>query len=225
VRVRAGPEQELSLLCAFLEVYSLLGAAALHITFIGPEVPTELHGKAVFVPAGAIPHQPPGASGGAHAPHPDPGLHMSFYQGCYHDLMEDRKHLEGARDATDGQESLLGSGHAGGGGPAGRAAPPVSLVMAPNAGLPVYGSWLPSLHLLTQPSAPHGAAREGRLPPVVFTDYCEEAALRSGQLLQEALRCPLSVPVQVNPFRSAVHSSHSGTALPCYSNCYMFGVN
>lgn len=75
-------------------------------------------------------------------------------------------------------------------------------VVAPlSAGLAAYASWVPTLKLLT--------ARGG--PPCVFTDYCEEAALRGAQVL--AALAPYQHDPAVSPDDSGWQQDAAG-ALP-----------
>lgn len=59
----------------------------------------------------------------------------------------------------------------------------------------------------------------------LFTDYCEEAALRAVQMaaaVAPALR--LCMPVQVNPFRQPLRRQQPDNALPSYSNGFVFAL-
>ncbi|XP_074383559.1 uncharacterized protein LOC141725075 isoform X4 [Apium graveolens] len=58
----------------------------------------------------------------------------------------------------------------------------------------------------------------------VFTDYCEEASHLAASCLSTRTGRPLSVPIQLNPFRQPLVVEHSGLLLPCYSNCFLFGI-
>lgn len=80
------------------------------------------------------------------------------------------------------------------------------------AGLVAYASWEPTLRSLP------GATL------CVFTDYCEEGALRAAAMAGAILAEPLSVPVCVNPFRRPASSQGRDNALPSYSNGFMFAL-
>lgn len=86
------------------------------------------------------------------------------------------------------------------------------LIFAPNAGLAAYPSWVPTLR-----SLPRGV-------PIVFTDYCEEAALRAASMVKVLTGAPLALPLCVNPFRRPASSQGRDNALPSFSNGFMFGL-
>ncbi len=61
-------------------------------------------------------------------------------------------------------------------------------------------------------------------PLCLFTDYCEEAALRAEQMATSvAPGLHTILPVQVNPFRKPMRLWQADSALPSYSNCFIFG--
>ncbi|KAK3013337.1 hypothetical protein RJ639_009308 [Escallonia herrerae] len=75
------------------------------------------------------------------------------------------------------------------------------LIIAPNAGVAAYSTWLPTIGLIKEIDI-----------PAVFTDYCEEA-------------CHLAACcIQLNPFRQPLAVEDIALFLPCYSNCFLFGV-
>eukprot|EP00898_Chlorokybus_atmophyticus_P006717 jgi/Chlat1/7046/Chrsp56S06717 len=86
------------------------------------------------------------------------------------------------------------------------------LIIACNAGIPAYTSWLPALKVISAQSA-----------PFVVTDYCEEAAVMAQRIL-EANGLQVSQPVCVNPFRKPFSHRQHDNALPSYSNGFVFGV-
>ncbi|KAK7307176.1 hypothetical protein VNO77_40005 [Canavalia gladiata] len=87
------------------------------------------------------------------------------------------------------------------------------LVIAPNGGIAAYSSWLPSIELI------------GKIDvPAVFTDYCEEACHLAASCITTLSGCPLRLPVQLNPFRQPIAVEDSVLLLPCYSNCFLFGM-
>ncbi|KAL8121179.1 hypothetical protein AgCh_018075 [Apium graveolens] len=87
------------------------------------------------------------------------------------------------------------------------------LIVAPNAGIAAYTSWSPTIDLIKELNV-----------PAVFTDYCEEASHLAASCLSTRTGRPLSVPIQLNPFRQPLVVEHSGLLLPCYSNCFLFGI-
>ncbi|AES96380.2 putative Zinc finger, MYND-type [Medicago truncatula] len=87
------------------------------------------------------------------------------------------------------------------------------LIIAPNGGIAAYSSWLPSIELI------------GKIDvPAVFTDYCEEACHLAASCIKTVTGRPLRLPVQLNPFRQPIAVEDSVLLLPCYSNCFLFGI-
>jgi hypothetical protein len=141
----------------------------------------------------------------------------------------------------------------GGWGPAKPLAGPLHLVFAANAGLPAFHAWLPTLQQLLELSTHahsrraatpvdagglaadlkaglgttgSGSSSDGvQKPavPVLFSDYCEEAAVNSQQMVQALLGCGFNLQCFLNPFRQPVGSSSHGTKLPACSNGFLFG--
>lgn len=82
-------------------------------------------------------------------------------------------------------------------------------------------------------TAPKAAASDGGLHgqgsqaqpgiPVLFSDYCEEAAVKSQQMVQALLGQGFDLQALLNPFRQPAPSHHHGTRLPACSNCFLFG--
>ena len=60
-------------------------------------------------------------------------------------------------------------------------------------------------------------------PPLVCTDYCEEAAVKSCEMIEAVFAMPPSIGLVLNPFRSVVPSCGGGTMLPSCSNAVLFG--
>ncbi|XP_050236252.1 uncharacterized protein LOC126686251 isoform X2 [Mercurialis annua] len=87
------------------------------------------------------------------------------------------------------------------------------LVIAPNAGIAAYPSWLPTLKLIYENGA-----------PAVFSDYCEEACHLAASCITSVTGRPLSLPIEINPFRQPIMVEDSALLLPCYSNCFIFGM-
>ncbi len=83
------------------------------------------------------------------------------------------------------------------------------------AGLAAYPSWVPTIERLTAPS--------WAAVPRVFTDHCEEAAVRAATVLTGVSGRRLSLPVTLNPFRQPLSSQGSDNALPTYSNAFLLG--
>ena len=89
-----------------------------------------------------------------------------------------------------------------------------TLVFAPNAGLPVYPSWLPTLQCLageqadseSRQVAGHIASQidtqaSRQLPLMLLTDYCEEA-LHMSQVGQSLTRLKICIWLQSGPINA-----------------------
>lgn len=104
------------------------------------------------------------------------------------------------------------------------------LVFCANAGLPAYASWLPTLRELVRmaPASDGSSAEEAgteaaRGVPVVFSDYCEEAACMSEQVVKQVLGRAFNLCCCLNPFRDPVPATMHGTRLPACCNGFLFG--
>ncbi|GKC30534.1 hypothetical protein Tco_1037828, partial [Tanacetum coccineum] len=60
--------------------------------------------------------------------------------------------------------------------------------------------------------------------PAIFSDYCEEACHLAANCITSVTGCPPSTPVQLNPFKQPLAVEDSALVLPCYSNCFLFGI-
>lgn len=150
----AGPSEELLLVPIFFELSVLLPQVTLHIHMIGPEVPDELHNTETHYTIKGCQVQPPIDKQCVH----DQQLVVTFWQGCYHDVL--------ATWANEGGEGKFG--------------PPV-LVFAPDAGIPVYPSWRPTLELLQSARMAATAGRSSSSHMVHCTgQHCSNPP-RSGQ--------------------------------------------
>ncbi|KAL5720357.1 hypothetical protein ACHQM5_013033 [Ranunculus cassubicifolius] len=87
------------------------------------------------------------------------------------------------------------------------------LVFAANAGIAAYSTWSRTIELLKDMDV-----------AAVFTDYCEEAAHLAASCISTVTGHPLSIPIQLNPFRQPMVVEESALFLPCYSNCFLFGM-
>ena len=59
--------------------------------------------------------------------------------------------------------------------------------------------------------------------PILFSDYCEEAAVKSQQMVQALLGQGFDLQAKLNPFRQPAPSHQHGTKLPACGNCVLFG--
>jgi hypothetical protein len=103
------------------------------------------------------------------------------------------------------------------------------MVFAPNAGLPAFQSWLPSLQGLLRLAYPtrqpdhDGKQKTGpAVVPVVLSDYCEEAATKSQHMVTALLGQEFTLESYLNPFRCPAPAEH-GTQLPACSSGFLFG--
>ncbi|KAL5759693.1 hypothetical protein ACOSQ2_018531 [Xanthoceras sorbifolium] len=87
------------------------------------------------------------------------------------------------------------------------------LVIAPNAGIAAYSSWSSTIELIKEINV-----------PAVFSDYCEEACHLAACGISSIIGRPLAIPIQLNPFRQPMVVEDSALFLPCYSNCFLFGL-
>ncbi|CAN1151322.1 Zinc finger MYND domain-containing protein 15 [Linum perenne] len=88
-----------------------------------------------------------------------------------------------------------------------------NIVVSPNAGIPAYPSWLPTIELIKKMNI-----------PAVFTDYCEEACHLAAECIASVTGCSTRIPIQLNPFRQPLVVQDSPLLVPCYSNCFLFGM-
>ncbi|KAJ4711195.1 zinc finger MYND domain-containing protein 15-like [Melia azedarach] len=87
------------------------------------------------------------------------------------------------------------------------------LVIAPNAGIAAYSSWSSTIELIKETNV-----------PAIFSDYCEEACHLAASCIGTITGCPPRFPIQLNPFRQPLVVEGSALYLPCYSNCFLFGM-
>ncbi|CAN0925694.1 Zinc finger MYND domain-containing protein 15 [Linum grandiflorum] len=87
------------------------------------------------------------------------------------------------------------------------------IVVSPNAGIAAYPSWLPTVELIKEMNI-----------PAVFSDYCEEACHLAAECITSVTGHPIRIPIQLNPFRQPLVVEDSPLYVPCYSNCFLFGI-
>ncbi|KAJ8637788.1 hypothetical protein MRB53_012055 [Persea americana] len=87
------------------------------------------------------------------------------------------------------------------------------IIVASNAGIAAYSDWLPTIELIREIDV-----------PAIFSDFCEEAAHLAARCISAVSGRPLTVPIQVNPFRQPMAVEDTVLDLPCYSNCFLFGM-
>ncbi|KAK6160132.1 hypothetical protein DH2020_003513 [Rehmannia glutinosa] len=87
------------------------------------------------------------------------------------------------------------------------------IIIAPNAGIAAYTSWLPTLEVIKEIKV-----------PAVFSDYCEEASHLAASCISTVTGTAPKIPIQINPFRQPLRVEESALYIPCYSNCFVFGL-
>ncbi|KAL3337082.1 hypothetical protein AABB24_029641 [Solanum stoloniferum] len=90
---------------------------------------------------------------------------------------------------------------------------PPNLIIAPNAGVAAYRCWLQTIELINEIKV-----------PAFFSDYCEEACNLATSCISSVTGTSPTIPIQLNPFRQPLAVEDSALFLPCYSNCFIFGI-
>ncbi|KAF3774226.1 Zinc finger MYND domain-containing protein 15, partial [Nymphaea thermarum] len=86
-------------------------------------------------------------------------------------------------------------------------------IVGPNAGIAAYASWKPTVELIRNLNV-----------PAIFSDYSEEAANLAARCLSTVTGHSLSLPIQLNPFRQPFMVEDAALCVPCFSNCFFFGI-
>lgn len=186
-----GPEKELSQLAAFGELHALFPRVRVHLEFVGPAIPEyrdaeriDLYHFAQCTETDCICKSSDEDFSSCASTGKSLGVTLRLHAGYYHDRYKDL-----AKDSFP------------------------HLIIAPNAGVAAYTSWLPTIELIKEINV-----------PAVFSDYCEEASHLAACCISTITGCPLPVPIQLNPFRQPLAVEDSALFLPCYSNCFLFGM-
>ncbi|KAI3970591.1 hypothetical protein MKX01_024238 [Papaver californicum] len=185
-----GPDIELRELAIFGELHALFPGLQVHIDFFGPEVPQLRDGSKINLHAYAhcVDIECDCKSLTEAEWRISDGttsvVSLQLHKGFYHDLYRNLK-----KD------------------------PAPDLIIAPNAGIAAYPSWLPTIELIKEMNV-----------PAIFSDYCEEAAYLAASCIGTVTKCPVTVPIQINPFRQPMAVEDSVLYLACYSNCFLFGM-
>ncbi|KAB1207824.1 Zinc finger MYND domain-containing protein 15 [Morella rubra] len=186
-----GPEKELLQLSVFAELCALFPGVHLHIELVGPAIPQNRDGERInlcnyshcFETDCICKSASETISWGVQTSRTSK-VTLQLRKGFYHDRYRDI-----AKDFCP------------------------HLVIAPNAGVAAYSSWLPTIELIRDINV-----------PAVFTDYCEEACQLGAHCISTVTGHPLRFPIQLNPFRQPLVVENSALFLPCYSNCFLFGI-
>ncbi|KAJ7953691.1 Zinc finger MYND domain-containing protein 15 [Quillaja saponaria] len=186
-----GPEKELMQLSVFGELLALFPGMRIHVELVGPSIPQQRDGERISISKYACCNKnecfckssSENIILGSQTDSTS-AVTLQLHRGFYHDCYKDIvKHTF------------------------------PDLVIAPNAGIAAYSSWLPTIELMKEINV-----------PAIFTDYCEEACHLGASCIKSVTGCPLRLPVQLNPFRQPIVVEDSVLFLPCYSNCFLFGI-
>ncbi|XP_077216967.1 zinc ion binding protein isoform X2 [Tasmannia lanceolata] len=185
-----GPDKELLQLAVFGELHALFPNLQVHIELVGPAVPQfregeriKLYSYARCVDMGCACKSSSEKNGGV-SNGGNSAVTLQLWKGFYHDRYRDI-----VKDSVP------------------------HLIVASNAGIAAYSSWLPTIELIKEIEV-----------PAIFSDYCEEAANLAARCISTVTGHPLGIPIQLNPFRQPMAVEDSALHIPCYSNCFLFGI-
>ncbi|KAL4348054.1 hypothetical protein GQ457_17G024600 [Hibiscus cannabinus] len=186
-----GPEKELLQLAVFGELRALFPGVLLQIELIGPAVPHHRDGGKIDLHSYVhcteqdcnCKYENENTSCGVGA-HTSSAVMLQLHRGYYHE-----RFIDISKDSLP------------------------HLVIAPNAGVAAYASWLPTIELIKKINV-----------PAVFSDYCEEACHLAACCINTVTSQPPRLPIQLNPFRQPMVVEDSALHLPCYSNCFLFAM-
>ncbi|KAI3467454.1 hypothetical protein Pfo_024117 [Paulownia fortunei] len=186
-----GPEKELLQLAVFGELHALFPGVQVHIDLVGPAIPHLRDGEKVDLYTYAqcnemdcqCKYSVENQRERIMTCH-SCAITVQLHAGCYHDC-----YRELLKDSFP------------------------HIIIAPNAGIAAYQSWLPTLELLKEIKA-----------PAVFSDYCEEASHLAVCCISSATGSAPKIEIQINPFRQPLCVEETALYLPCFSNCFLFGL-
>ncbi|URD90635.1 MYND finger [Musa troglodytarum] len=204
-----GPEKELLQLGVFGELLALFSGVQIHMDLVGPAVPQFRDGKTVSLckylscaEQDCICKSSCADSSARRLNGKCVTVHIKLHKGFYHDICRNILKVNFLLlsifewiDMMDWQDSYP------------------HLIIAPNAGVAAYSSWSPTIELIKEMGI-----------PAIFTDFCEEAANLAADCISTVTSLPLRLPIQINPFRQPMVVEDSALYLPCYSNCFLFGM-
>ncbi|KAM5566666.1 zinc finger MYND domain-containing protein 15 [Rosa sericea] len=184
-----GPEKELLQLSVFSELHALFPNMDVHIDLIGPSIPQHRDGERIELCnyAHCLDRDCVCKSSIESDVHTNEtsAVTLQLRRGLYHE-----RYTDIAKDSSP------------------------HIVIAPNAGIAAYSSWLPTIELIKDMNI-----------PAVFSDYCEEACYLGARCISSVTGCPLNIPIQLNPFRQPMVVENSALVIPCYSNCFLYGMS
>ncbi|KAJ0096116.1 hypothetical protein Patl1_16259 [Pistacia atlantica] len=188
---RSWPEKELLQLSVFGELLALFPGVKVDIELIGPEIPQHRNGEMINLCSYAhcadtdcICKSSSENFSSSTGMIKSSAVTLRLHKGFYHDRYGDI-----AKDSVP------------------------HLILAPNAGIAAYSSWLSTIELIREINV-----------PAVFSDYCEEACHLAASCISTITGHPPKLPIQLNPFRQPMVVEDSALFLPCYSNCFLFGM-
>ncbi|XP_048318969.2 uncharacterized protein LOC107435276 isoform X9 [Ziziphus jujuba] len=184
-----GPEKELQQLAVFAELHALFPDVHVHMELIGPAIPQSRDGEKIDLCKYA--HclrtdcfcKSSSNTWGSNSSE-NLAITLQLRRGFYHDRYKDI-----AKESSP------------------------HFIIAPNAGIAAYSSWLPTMELIKELGV-----------PAVFSDYCEEACHLGAGCISSVTGSTLNLPIQLNPFRQPMVVEDSALLLPCYSNCFLYGI-
>ncbi|KAK6931141.1 Mitochondrial splicing suppressor 51-like, C-terminal domain [Dillenia turbinata] len=187
-----GPEKELFQLAVFGELCALFPGVKVHMELIGPAIPLhrdgeeiDLCGYAHCVETSCECKSSSEKVGLGSPNYRASAVTLLLRKGLYHDCYSDI-----VKNSSP------------------------DIIVAPNAGIAAYSSWIQSIELI-----------ENINVPAIFTDYCEEAVHLAASCISSITGHSLTTPIQLNPFRQPMAVEDSVLFLPCYSNCFLFGIS
>uniref|UniRef100_A0A803MB42 MYND-type domain-containing protein n=1 Tax=Chenopodium quinoa TaxID=63459 RepID=A0A803MB42_CHEQI len=176
-----GPDKELIQLAVFGELLALIPDYDVHIDFVGPAIPDCRDGETTHLHSYVRCDDRDCECKDPSETSSGSVVTMRLLKGFYHDRFKDLM-----KDSFP------------------------HLIIAPNAGVAAYPSWMETVELI-----------HGLNTPAVFTDFCEEAAHLAACCLSSATGCKLALPIQLNPFRqpmavedTALHEIMHGEFIP-----------
>ncbi|CAA7014379.1 unnamed protein product [Microthlaspi erraticum] len=183
-----GPQKELGQLGVFTELQALFPGLRISVKLVGPDVPQHMDGENI-----SLCRYSPCMEKECECKYPtetpnsghESAVSLQLYRGLYH-----HRYSDITKDS-----------------------PPPHIVIAPNAGVAAYPSWLPTIELIKEIKV-----------QAVFSDYCEEACHLAACCIKTITRQPLSLPIVLNPFRQPMAVEESSLFIPCYSNCFIFAM-
>ncbi|GAB4839901.1 hypothetical protein Ancab_020610 [Ancistrocladus abbreviatus] len=180
-----GPDKELSQLAVFAELHALFPCCQVHIDLVGPAVPQYRDGERINLDSYAhCDDKDCKCKMPSEDIRCDAAVTLRLFKGFYHDCLSSI-----VKDSSP------------------------HLIIAPNAGIAAYPSWLATIEIIKELNV-----------PAVFSDFCEEAAHLAACCLSSVTGSALALPIQLNPFRQPLVVEDSALYLPCYSNCFLFGI-